>query len=843
MLDCKVKIKNIKSGSLYEYDLGTREAYDYNYAMYNNSLLLQYLLNNGLKVNKKFTEDIICIDFAYGSRDYEEEVLHLENLIKNGNSEDRIEKLKGFLENVHLNKNKYNKLSKEEIRTLFYKNGISIKYKNKTIKYKMLYRSSGKAKMGSCIFINENLYEKAYNFIYMDTKMPTDNAPIVEISGYISLIASSIVDTIQINPNNILILKDIDKYFNTNVISVETDEHKNCITKHITNYDLKNTLFDGQALIDSSIFPYWGKGYILLRQHMTKMAAFKTHIQDFFKEYYKDNYETATIEDMFGNKHLVKDIKLITTDNAVKWLKFNIPYNHWCQKVNECDNLFGIVKTAHESKLGEYQRMSYQMINSLNLNTMSEACKDTVEYIESLKKDDVMFLEFLERNSNFSNDYEVLIKLCEHNREFTRSDHYRERKKEILRTYINNIKSGKLIQEADNLTIVGSPYAMLLYSVGEDVEQDTTLKQEYGTIQCFTERFKDGEYLCGFRSPFNSCNNMSYLHNVYDDKLFKFFDFGKCVIAVNMIGTDFQDRNNGSDMDSDFLYTTNNSSIVSHAKYCYLNYPTIVNNVPKEKNNYSSSMEDYARVDNNLSASRIAIGSSSNLAQLCLTYTYNFNDQKYLEYACTLSVVAQIAIDSAKRKFDIDINKEISRIKKDMNIKENGYPLFWKYIKSNFNENKINYKLKCPMNYLCKLKFKEFKPEDNTLPLKYFFQSYKLEEHTRKSTKVENLIEKYSLKIYNDTFKNDEDLDYALLHENFEELINDIKTTYISNNYLGLISWLINRAFLITKGVRGKSKEINCNTNKNKTVLLKVLYTINPEAVLKCFSKNLVDNI
>ena len=56
-----------------------------------------------------------------------------------------------------------------------------------------------------------------------------------------------------------------------------------------------------------------------------------------------------------------------------------------------------------------------------------------------------------------------------------------------------------------------------------------------------------------------------------------------------MIGTDFQDRNNGSDQDSDSGYTTDQADIVEHARLCYINYPTIVNNIPKDKNIYSKS--------------------------------------------------------------------------------------------------------------------------------------------------------------------------------------------------------------------------------------------------------------
>ena len=88
-------------------------------------------------------------------------------------------------------------------------------------------------------------------------------------------------------------------------------------------------MFDGQALIDSSIFPELGNGYILLRHHFCKMAAFNTNIQQFFKDYFGDEYQSATVKDMFGNEHYVKDVELITTDNAMKWLKFDVSYEYW----------------------------------------------------------------------------------------------------------------------------------------------------------------------------------------------------------------------------------------------------------------------------------------------------------------------------------------------------------------------------------------------------------------------------------------------------------------------------------------------------------------------------------
>jgi len=381
---------------------------------------------------------------------------------------------------------------------------------------------------------------------------------------------------------------------------------------------------------------------------------------------------------------------------------------------------------------------------------------------------------------------------------------------------------------------------MLLYSIGKDVEEDDTFEQEHGAIQCFTARFKKDEYLASFRNPFNSKNNMGYLHNINNEKLIKYFDFSDEIIAVNMIGTDFQDRNNSSDQDSDSIYVTNQTDIVECAKDCYLKYPTIVNNIPMEKNEYDNTPLNYATVDNLLASAQMAIGASSNLAQLALTYSYNYNNNKYNDYVCILSVLAQVAIDNAKRKYDIDINKEIKRIKKDMNIKENHYPIFWNNIKDNFN-GKINEDLKCPMNYLNNIEFEDSRSIEETLPMKYFFNKYELKENRVKSKKVESLIEKYSFMQYKQLIKYGEDDydDYFLLRSNFDKMLEDIKRVYISKDYLGLMSWLIDRAFLITPNIKSNKSNIKNTTDYNKSLLLKVLYDINSENLLKCFSNNI----
>ena len=83
--------------------------------------------------------------------------------------------------------------------------------------------------------------------------------------------------------------------------------------------------------------------------------------------------------------------------------------------------------------------------------------------------------------------------------------------------------------------------------------------------------------------------------------------------------------------------------MVEHAKWCYKRYPTIVNNIPKDKNKYNNTSQDFTNMDNKLSHAQLAIGESSNLAQIALTYSHNFTEQKYKDIVCILSVLAQVA--------------------------------------------------------------------------------------------------------------------------------------------------------------------------------------------------------
>ncbi len=212
----------------------------------------------------------------------------------------------------------------------------------------------------------------------------------------------------------------------------------------------------------------------------------------------------------------------------------------------------------------------------------------------------------------------------------------------------------------------------------------------------------------------------------------------------------------------------------------------------------------------------------------------------------------QLAIDSAKRSFDVDIPAEINRIKQDMEIAKNGLPFFWQITKKDKrkartdeirtkrakeNKEKIikktNKELVCPMNYIFSIQLKKYKSSIPTAPTKDFVVRHRLEGHKKMAKKVEQLIEKYSFKIH--SVETQDDMWYEnnelLLMDDFEELIRDIRNSNMSGKYVGLMSWLIDRAFHIPEQTKNSYSKLD----KNRPLLLKTLYEVNPKSFLRCF--------
>lgn len=601
------KIRTYKAATIVGKNLGIRDRYDYTSAMLHHSLFTRWLQNNGMQTNKAddSTRDIICMDFQFGLRSYEEEKKHIREMRKTANKiedeEEKAEKLRTIDEieqRADQNKHLYKKMSKADIREYLYINGADITYSHldkknntvvddETIHYKMLYRSPSKAKAGMSLWIREELYDKAYEWMTMGigARMPLHGAKIVELAAYQSLSASAIEATFQLDIDSVLLIRDQESMFHTTADIVRVEDYetyvnvenpdtgkkeaklvtkKKCVVRR-EETDVVNVAWDGQALIEPSALPdgYETAGMALLRNRFFKACAFKTRIQQFFRDYCEEHgldYETFEVTDYFGKKHLAKNIKMIVSENGTKFKKFSdllggdfeSAYEYWKERVREDGCIWGIVKRDHTSKLGDVQRLSYQGINSLptTKDDIFKITENSVQYVESLKFDNDEYIRFLRKNANIINSYDMFADLYEQNPGIANTKFFRFNRSKIINDYVSTLKKGKITVNGDNLTVLGNPYGQLLHVVGEDWTTDPTLRPEEGTIQVYTKRFEDGEYLCGIRYPENSANNIAYYHNIKHTFMDRYFEFSDNILAVNCIQTDVQARMNGMDSTS-----------------------------------------------------------------------------------------------------------------------------------------------------------------------------------------------------------------------------------------------------------------------------------------------------
>ncbi len=800
-----IKIKSIQAASLYRYNngykfvqklksedgsynglKGYKEPFlDFGNAVINNSLFARYVRRHGVTVNKsKRSLDFLIMKFDWGVDE------------DDSNKED----IKPTM-------------TTQELRDYYYENGATVVWKTydsstgkeivgkeKTITYKMLLRSPGKAKEGHCLFIREELHNKVLGYLTMGLweRMPDmRGAKIVEMSAYAPLITATAIDYIHIPLENMFVLKDQESSCFKKAIAVKAkniehtrkekdysvfEEYINqygltfykkkakensglkyvernkkaleeygidvdlCPEKDVTYYkkgcycdrkqeesEITNILWDGMGIISNEIFPDNMEGFIYCRSHFFKSCLFRGNIQDYFKDHYGADYDTAYETDMTGRRLKVTDIKVIVTENSLKWIKFldlmsksgamEDGFKYYSRIMKKDGELFAIVKTAHSSKYDELQRSSFQMNNTLlttDYDVLGEIAAPSIEYCNKLKLDDEAFLKYLEITG--STRYcinNVLIDLYRWNDKFRYMEWFKNKKKaKINELKDQRLKLGKLFQYGDNLVICGNPVAMLMAVTGQSYLDENCFSQFDDRIQCCTSRFGEGEMLAGFRSPHNSPNNIVYLENVYPEAVKRYFpDLGDNVIIINGIGTDVQSRLNGQDLDTDSIYTTNQKSIVELAKKAYAECPTIINGIKPDGNSeYDKSMLSYSKMDASISSAQYNIGSASNIAQLALSYWFDggCQDKELEDVFIICSVLAQVAIDSCKRNFEIEVGSELARISKLQCMKHDPrYPRFYADVQKYNNKKKKGRKLEikdsdigffnCPMDLLYRI--------------------------------------------------------------------------------------------------------------------------------------------
>lgn len=761
---------------------------------------------------------------------------------------------------------------KNKIRKFIYKQGFVID----GVKYIFYKRGAQKAKNGYALYIQENMKDKLIDRSRLGLKFEkNEELDLTSLLAYESLISSGIDFTINLNPKTeILIIDDIYGKEFESLASVTKEENKNMITKNEL-IKIQNCLTDGQSLLDESVFESNNKkdkGMMLLRTDLLKTCGFNTKLQKWFR--YNG---IKTIKDMFGNEYEADKIKLVITPNSLKFLKFAYKigngtkkecYDYW---KNHIDNIFGVVKCDKGGNYGNYNRITYQLLNSipnLTYDDLMSITKEERDYVMLLKNDFSVFRNYLGCDAKLSlelekdmenNDTslientELMSALILVNSDIQYTTKFKKLKSDLIINYINHLKKGKIrLKDAKYVTIVSNPYEMLLSLIGKYDNKSIMNGRE---VYC--KYYNEGQEFCISRNPHINAGNIMYSRNIYHEE-YKWFNFTENIMAVNFFDNDMPDRLQGEDTDSDTNLVIPNSILVEKAKYCEKNFPTPINRVKGTSKPKKNNIIELQKLD--IILSNNYIGKIVNLSQIINSYLNNAianNEPKKIIdelFAATsrLSSMSQIEIDKSKKVFDnINMSKELNKIRQIPYIKyveeKDKYgklskkmvvPAFFNLI-SNFNEYRIFEKFHTPLDILQDvLNFKNAKyqkgeknmqMQDLLVPLKELNGKYSYESVNAIFKIVEHCGKRINgLKVKNCTLN--EKAKQTVKRESKQEAIKKIKKLTPNNTN---ILYILKKCF--------GSKD-NFGFKKYGILTLNLLFASKRFQVLKCFKKNNMDS-
>lgn len=600
-----------------------------------------------------------------------------------------------------------------ELRRVLYKNGFTCN----GVRYCRMKRSSGSARVGKCLFINEALFQPLLKFssgaIALREGQEVDLAA---YESYIALPSSSMIGTLPISPENILLIDDYESTFKETVI--ETHNENGWLATSEKNCEISNSIWDGQSLIDISLMGRYARyGMVLLRNLMFKSCCFNCNIQQWFK----DNHITE-ISQLNGKTRAtrIEDIKLITTPSSIKYLKFDT-LEHWL------DNLypaFGVVK--HEKKTpffgGRLVQTHYQLLNTLQLSSdeVKEFLQESLDFAQMLRNNpavvryyikypDLDTLEPMDRPMQYKND--VVFNLMCINDHFAETKYYQEFLHELLASYYKNLKNGHVYVQGNYSTLLGNPVEMLQQSIGT-FKGDSQIG--IGTIH--NTRFAYNKTLLGSRSPHVTMGNIWLARNEENKQIDCYFNLTDEIVCINSIGENVLQRLSGADFDSDAVLLTDNHLLIQAARRNYTMFKTPTSFVTAKKVKRIYTPEEQADLDIKTSVNKIGeiINLSQELNSLLWDKMYHgctYSDIKELYYdICQLDVMSGIEIDKAKKEFDINNARELDKLREkykaelcdEFNRKK--LPHFFSHIakqKGYYNPEKKNYcKYHTTMDYI-----------------------------------------------------------------------------------------------------------------------------------------------
>lgn len=584
------------------------------------------------------------------------------------------------------------------------------------VRYK---RSSGSARVGKCLYVNEALYPKLHKYDLCGLQITEgQSTDLAALESYIALTSSSIIDTLTIDPRSILVIDDYESRFtDTAIITSERDGH---LVSELRDAEMSNSIWDGQSLIDKSLLgKYQNKGMVLLRNRFFKSCCFNTNIQQWFR----DNRITS-LEQLngFTLAESIEEVKLITTPSSIKYLKFGT-LEAW---LNQIEDTFGIVKYDKPTHYlgGRLVQIHYQLINTLQLSKdeIQLLLSPSMEFKRLLHDDPSVLRYFIKYPTEhhlsrepLTNANEIIFNLMGINDNVIHTKYYQKFRTNLLKSFTSNLKCGHVFVNGNYSTLLGNPIEMLQAAIG--IFSGET---QMGIGNIHSTRFDYDRTLIGSRSPHVTASCVWLPHNTANEMIDRYINLTPQIVCINSIGEPTLARLSGADFDSDTSLLTDNEILIKAAQRNYNRFAVSVSEISTTKMKRYYSTEQQADLDIKTAVNKI--GEIVNLSQILNSLYWDHinsgqsHEENFELYCdiCTLNVLSGVEIDSAKKEFSFDRAAELQALRNkykpvltDSETGQQQMPAFFKHIliasgKREYlkNSNKKFKKFKTPMEFL-----------------------------------------------------------------------------------------------------------------------------------------------
>lgn len=622
----------------------------------------------------------------------------------------------------------------EEIRAALYRDGFTVD----GIHYVRYKRSAGSSRSGHCLFIAEPLYADMMAWSSCGLSSEVDDQ--ASWQAYISLTLSSIESILKLPKKAILIIPDQTSIFKTHAVCVRQTED-GMLTAAEEETEVENVIWDGEALMDVSVFEDSGYGehsMMLLRNRFFKTCAFNTNLQRWFQA-----NDIKQIRQLAGytTARDVADIKLVITESSLKYLKFlpkEMPlkekFKLWLEAAYEGKDTsdFGVVKTDHYPSPmdGNMSYTSYQLLNTIPFSHGDTEIflAMSLEYLEKMQKDSA-HMRFHLNQVGVQDDIDSKTLTVENYRQrlihdlttrspyFENTSIYKDFRTEVSKIFKDRLESGRVLVDGNYQTLFGNPVEFLFAVTHKDYKVDKPLALTGDNV--YSSYYQDGDTVLCVRSPHITMGNLYLAKNTQNLNIDIYFNLNPNILCVNAIGNNIQQQLNGCDYDSDSVLVVWDYMLRRMSAMIADAFPIPVCKIdPMGKASYTNTPESLAQLDQKIAENKI--GEIINLSQFlnslfwdefhwmdCFHNRNEFHKLKPLYYEiCILAVLSGMEIDKAKRLYDVDTNKVLRQLKqrKTEFIKAHGgkLPAFYEFM----TEGKVttksdkNVKLNTPMCHI-----------------------------------------------------------------------------------------------------------------------------------------------